>query len=403
MTAISGNIIVLLMICILIRIFFTSKFIESEIWQATVTPLASIIGSGFLISSAFVVLITGKWAALVMLVIVTVAYLLGNVIRFNIFYFEPYLLNKETPSLLTRLENISEPILGIAYVISVAFYLKLFAIFALQELITKNYIYENFLTTSILIIIGCFGWFKGLHILEKMEKYVVNAKLIVILAMIIGYLFYNINIYFKGNWYIAEHIHDTSFEAIKKLLGMLIIVQGFETSRYLGQIYSAKIRIQTMRYAQIISGAIYVAFVSSAMVLFNNIYSIDETAIIELSRLVAPILPLFLIFAATMSQISAAIADSIGSSGLISDATNKSISIRQGIILTVTTAILLIWLTNIYEIIVIASKAFAIYYAIQCVIAIILAYNIKSIFKAYVFISLFILMILVIFFGTPVG
>ena len=42
-----GNIIVLFAISLLIPLLFLKKARTSELWQATVTPLASIIGSGF--------------------------------------------------------------------------------------------------------------------------------------------------------------------------------------------------------------------------------------------------------------------------------------------------------------------------------------------------------------------
>lgn len=397
-----GNIIVLFAISLLIPLLFLKKARTSELWQATVTPLASIIGSGFLISAALVVLTTGKWAAVAMLLVVTAAYLLGSVMRFNIQHLEPLITKSSPENLILRLETLSRPILGIAYVISVAFYLKLLSIFTLQGFMIQNPTYENILTTIVLAFIGAFGWFRGLHTLEVLEKYAVNLKLIVITAMIIGHVFYNAGVIIDGNWFLAEHDHNTAFQAFQKLLGILIIIQGFETSRYLGQTYSAEIRIKSMKYAQIISGAIYVLFVSSAMVMFNDIHSVTETVVIDLCRLIAPVLPSLLIFAAIMSQFSAAVADSIGSSGLISEATRKFISIKQGILITVFVAILLIWLTNVYEIIVIASKSFALYYFVQCVIATKIAHSKKLYFSLNIFISLLILMLLVLIISTPI-
>lgn len=397
-----GNVIVLFAILILSPLFFLKRVRHSQLWQATVTPLASIIGSGFLISAALVVLTTGKWAAVAMLLVVTAAYLLGSVMRFNIQHLEPLIKKNSSTNLVLRLEALSRPMLGIAYVISVAFYLKLLSIFTLQGFMIKNPTYENILTTIVLAFIGAFGWFRGLHILEVLEKYAVNSKLIVITAMIIGHIFYNAEVIVEGNWFLAEHNHDTPFQAFQKLLGILIIIQGFETSRYLGQTYSAEIRVKTMRYAQIISGAIYVLFVSSAMVMFNDIHSVSETVVIDLCRLVAPVLPALLIFAAIMSQFSAAVADSIGSSGLISEATQKKISIKQGILITVGISVLLIWLTNIYEIIVIASKAFAIYYGMQSLIAARLAKTQGRLLCSLGFYSLLVLMLLVIFLGVSV-
>ena len=170
----------------------------------------------------------------------------------------------------------------------------------------------------------------------------------------------------------------------------------------MGKLYSVQTRIKTMRYAQIISGFIYVTFVLSSMILFNDVHTVSETAVIDLCKLIAPILPPLLIVAAIMSQFSAAIADSIGSSGLISESTKGLISIKQGILITVIFAVSLVWLTNVFEIIVIASKAFAIYYAMQGIISSRLAIAQGRTLPSIGFFAMFILMLLVIFLGVPV-
>lgn len=46
---------------------------------------------------------------------------------------------------------------------------------------------------------------------------------------------------------------------------MLLVVQGFETSRYLGNEYSLQTRIKSMRFAQLLWAAIYVGFVFLVM------------------------------------------------------------------------------------------------------------------------------------------
>ena len=136
--------------------------------------------------------------------------------------------------------------------------------------------------------------------------------------------------------------------------------------------------------------------------MFNDIHSVTETVVIDLCRLVAPVLPALLIFAAIMSQFSAAVADSIGSSGLISEASNKLISIKQGILITILISIVLIWSTNIYEIIVIASKAFALYYLIQCIIAAKISHSKRFYFCLNAFVLLSVLMLLVLTISIPI-
>ena len=400
------NTLIILTVVLFSSFFFSKKLRRSETWRATVTPLASIIGSGFLISAPLLILTTGKWAFVVMTLIAIIAFLLGNAIRFNILYLEP-LLEKPTKGLfIIHLEAISRPILGIAYIISVAFYLKLLSAFLLRGFSINNLLLENILTSSILAFIGFIGWRRGLNTLEIFEKYSVNFKLVIIFSMILGHLVFNINLLLINQWHLATHSHYSAQETIRQLLGILIIVQGFETSRYLGQVYSSEIRVKTMRYAQIISGTIYVLFVGTAMILFNNIHSVTEVAAIDLCRMIAPILPFLLIAAAMMSQFSAAIADTLGSAGLVSEATKNKITIKGGIIGISVIAIGLTWATNIYQIISIASKLFAIYYAAQCLIAMVLSTklenNLRKYSNVFLFCILFLLMLLVIFFGIPI-
>ncbi len=61
----------------------------SSSWKATVTPLASIMGSGFLVSAPLLAGIVGTWALACMAVLLLLAYFVGDAIRFNIRHFEP--------------------------------------------------------------------------------------------------------------------------------------------------------------------------------------------------------------------------------------------------------------------------------------------------------------------------
>jgi hypothetical protein len=57
---------------------------RSPQWRATVTPLASIIGSGFLIEAPLLHAVPGKWALAGMVILSLLSYSIGAVIRFNI-------------------------------------------------------------------------------------------------------------------------------------------------------------------------------------------------------------------------------------------------------------------------------------------------------------------------------
>ncbi len=97
--------------------------------------------------------------------------------------------------------------------------------------------------------------------------------------------------------------------------------------------------------------------------------ALDETAIIDAMRIVAPILPILLVAAALSAQLSAAVADTGGSGGLIAELTRGRITPRQGYAVLVALGLTMTWTTDVFQIISYASRAFALYYALQAAIA----------------------------------
>jgi len=160
-------------------------------------------------------------------------------------------------------------------------------------------------------------------------------------------------------------------ETLQLLAGMLLVVQGFETSRYLGNEYTADMRVRSMRFAQRLSALIYVAFALLILPLLRYLPmdQINEIAIIDLSRHVSLVLPVMLVLAAVMSQFSAAVADTLGGGGLIAEESRSRISPGHGYLLIATCAIALVWSTSIFEIVAYASRAFAFYYFAQTILA----------------------------------
>jgi len=80
-----------LIVCsiIVMTMLLSPKFRKSEHWQATLTPLSSIIGSGFLIMAPILASIVGNFSPLAVFGVVLLAYSIGHVIRFNILHVEP--------------------------------------------------------------------------------------------------------------------------------------------------------------------------------------------------------------------------------------------------------------------------------------------------------------------------
>ncbi len=356
-----------------LTLFMLERVRNNVFWRATVTPLASIIGSGFLVVAPLLGGIAGSWSVVAMAAIVVVAYAIGGVLRFNIFNSEPLEETASGPKLLKPMARISNVALTVAYVISVAFYIRLLSSFVLSMTPFKSDLYEVWLATIILAAIALIGWLRGLKGLESVETISVSIKLSIIVALLAALFAHNFS---SGTWTADLVGDDVDFwTRLRMLAGLLLVVQGFETSRYIGEEYAAKTRHDSMAIAQISSAVIYVAFVVLIVPLLINlpVGKPNETAIIELSARVTWILPFLLILAAFMSQLSAAIADTVGAGGLVSEETGKRINTRASYPVLITLSIALIWLFDIFQVISIASRAFAFYYMMQAMIAVLVA------------------------------
>ncbi|MEZ5660666.1 MAG: hypothetical protein R3E83_19815 [Burkholderiaceae bacterium] len=88
-----------------------------------------------------------------------------------------------------------------------------------------------------------------------------------------------------------------------------------------------------------------------------------------LAAQVAAVLPGMLVLGAAMSQFSAAVADTAGAGGLFHEISSKHLRPRLGYCLLVVVAIALIWAGDVFEIVALASRLFAFYYLLQCLVA----------------------------------
>lgn len=382
---------------------------SSRSWRATVTPLASIIGSGFLVVAPLLGYTVGNWAVVAMLGIVTLAYAVGGAVRYNILNLEEIDDSKEIGNVAKKtfawLERIAKVALSVAYVIAITFYLELLAAFVLRPFSIQDQIVQKTIATALILFIGCFGFWRGLKQLELLEKYSVDTKLAIIAGFLVGLAIVNIDSLAAGSWALSDLRIDWSTETVRKLLGAFLIVQGFETSRYMGNVYGAAERVETMRYAQLLAAAIYLLFIGLASMLLGEFDSISETGIIDLSSDVAVIVPFMLVVGAAMAQFSAAVADTLASGGLVETATHATVGHRKVYLGVMVLALALLWSSHIFAIIAYASRAFAAYYAIQCAMAALhcaLTQNgARGISRTLLFGALSAAMILTAIFGIP--
>jgi hypothetical protein len=352
---------------------FSKRLSRSSGWKATVTPLASIMGSGFLVSAPLLGGIVGNLAVICMAVLLVLAFAVGGAIRFNIRHFEPIENAGHGPA--QTIAFLSRIVLAGAYFISVTYYLQLLAAFVLKAVKVDSQLAAHGITSGLLLIIAGIGIWRGLGMLEGVEKYAVSLNLGMVGALLVGLAVYNAHLLTTGAWALPAISSAIDFHDFRILLGLLIVVQGFETSRYLGDQHPAEQRIKTMRTAQLLSAAIYLIFIALATVLFTDGLGSDVTAIITMTAPVALVLPLLLSIAAIGSQFSAAVADTSGAGGLIEDITHRKLPIRYAYLLILVVTLALTWETDVNGIIAYASRAFALFYMLQCVVAFLVAWR----------------------------
>ncbi len=343
---------------------------SSEAWRATVTPLASIIGSGFLVLAPLLAATVGSWAPVAMTGIVVVAYAIGATVRFNIAHGEKILSSEHPPHVIVGVERVARFLLGLAYMISVAFYLRLLASFLLETIGLEGPVLGRVVTTAVLAAIAVVGWSRGLHGIEAFEVPAVDIKLVVIAGLLAGMFVHGATHHVAAlNSFSRFPTNGDAPTVARRLAGMLLVVQGFETSRYLGRYYSPEVRISTMRRAQIISGVIYVVFAILVVPLFGHLGDgPQETSIIDAARFVAPLLAPLLLVAAVASQLSAAAADTAGGSEMITERPRSQAG-NAGYLVVTAGATVIVWATDVFGIVSIASRAFAAYYLCQTIVA----------------------------------
>ncbi|MEO9174713.1 MAG: hypothetical protein ABI317_04300, partial [Gaiellales bacterium] len=192
------------------------------------------------------------------------------------------------------------------------------------------------------------------------------------------------------------------FSQAALLGGILIAVQGFETSRYLGVEYERDVRIRTSRWSQYISSAVYVVlvFVCTPLMATAVHGAPADTNLLELARRSVPLLALPLALTGVFSQFSAAIADLVTAAGNVTELSRNRL--RRALIYPAVggLAVGVVWAFSTIALIAVASRAFAVFYAIQSLAA---ARTARSRPCAIGFLLLAGCMVFVVLFARPVG
>lgn len=343
----------------------------NKLVDATSTPLSSIFGSGFLIIVPILAGAVGSASVFAMAAVCALAYAVGSVIRFNIQHAEPAL--EGTPSEATlSFERSSDLALVLAYVISVCLYLHILSAFVLGGLGADTEFNQNLMTTAVIAAITIIGTTRGLMALDVLEEWALWVTLLIIALLLLGFAHYDWTAWQSPSGFVpvrpSEH---TPWEVATIVAGTLIVVQGFETTRYLGKVFDTETRVRASRWSQLISTVVYVAFVALALPIVHTLDGrYGDNSLIQLVGVAAGLLVMPLVVAAALSQFSAAVADTLAATGNLQETTHGHLMARWGCVLVGGGAAALTWSANTLEIVALASRAFAFYYMLQCLVAI---------------------------------
>ena len=345
--------------------------ISRPLVKATMTPLASIFGSGFLVIVQILAGAVGSMSVVAMAGVCTLAIAVGSVIRFNIRKAEPVLAGHPGEA-IEAFEGASDLSLILAYVISVCLYLHILSSFVLGSLGMDTPVYENVLTTSVIVLIVAIGVFKGLKMLEVLEGWALVVTFAIIALLLLGFAHFDWTAWKSvAGIQMPRNLDHTPWQVLTIIAGTLIVVQGFETPRYLGDEFDAETRIKASRLSQIISTMVYILFVALVLPLVHLLDGrYDDNSLIKLAGFASALLVTPLVVAAALSQFSAAVADTMSATGNMEEVTNKKLKEKFGYLIVGIGAIMLTWSANTVQIIALASRAFAFYYLLQCFVAI---------------------------------
>ncbi len=361
--------IALLVLAGIARFLYSSRVQSSTRYQATVVPLSNIMDVGFIVMSPAIVLLAGYQAPFVMLGICLVAIATGFAMSYNIRHFEPL---KGSGDRLLIVGRVSRVALTLASVINIAYYTLLLVTLALWPFDAYSERNLAIVGTALIAVLLVVGWMGRMDALNRLADKTTAFNLSAVIAVVVAFGVYNIQEALGGRWEFPPSDTVVDATALRQIIGLFAIVQGFEAARYIGSRFAGEVRISAMRVAQYISTVVFVALLAFVLILFVQVQTdFDATAIFVVSDQVGDFMPWLILLAALGSQTSAIIGATMSRSDMITDET--SVSRRATFLILLLPAIAVFLLTDVTQAVTLASRVFATYFVIQAVMAWILA------------------------------
>ncbi len=348
----------------------TTPLNRRTVLRATVTPLASILGSGLLIIVPVLERTLGALAVLGAVGVSAVAWLVGTAIRHCIRVVEPQAAAGTLNPTTRRLERAADAVIVVAYVISVALYLRIMAQYVVGYAAGgQRGLPERLIACGAVVVIVVVGVTRGFSGLDRLDR--VSLVLVLVLTTVLGLTLtvHDLGSIIGGDLHLPPLPGKSLRTTFLVLGGIVITVQGFETVRYLGAQYDAETRVWASRIAQLVAASMYFGFVAVATpVMGLGTPAGADTTLLNVTARVAFFLTLPLAVSAVLSQFSAAIADTAAADGNLRSLSARLSGVRP-YLLSGGAAIVLAATVPTFTIVAVASRAFAAYYALQAVVA----------------------------------
>lgn len=343
---------------------------RSSVLFATVTPLASILGSGLLIIVPVLERTLGSLAVFGAIGVCALAWFVGTVIRHNVVAVES-LTEKGTLDTAThRIDTVADGVIVLAYVISVALYLRIMAQYVVQLFDPQgSAVIEAIIAAGCVVVIVAIGLIRGFDGLDLLDRISV-VFVLALTAVLAGVLLVHDGGLVASSTLTLPPVPSLDAVNVLRVLGGIVItVQGFETVRYLADQYNRGTRVTASRVAQLVASGIYIGFVLVATPVMGLGTSAGaDSTLLDVTARVAPWLAIPLVLSAVLSQFSAAIADTGAADGNLRGLSSWFSGPRPYLISGVA-AIAIIATLPTLVIVATASRAFAAYYALQAVVA----------------------------------
>ncbi len=344
---------------------------RGRVLRATVTPLASILGSGLLIIVPVLETTLGGAAVLGAVGVTVLAWLVGSAIRHNVATVEPLAGLGQLDTVTARLDRISDGVIVVAYVISVALYLRIMAQYLIAYVTPESHpLEERMIAVAAVLVIVAVGIARGFAGLDRLDM--VSLIAVLVLTTVLGgalVVHDSVELVTGRGLSLPPVPSHSVLTTVLVLGGIVITVQGFETVRYLGDVFDGPTRIWASRVAQLVAGSIYIGFVAAATPNMGlGTPAGGDRTLLDITDRVAPVLALPLALSAVLSQFSAAVADTAAADGNLRGLSARAHGAGAYLVSGVAAAALAATVPT-YTIVAIASRAFAAYYACQAVVA----------------------------------